>query len=159
MSLAVVLASSLVAPVGALAAQTAVVTGSVLPSVHGTQIARTVWVGTTPAAVGTDGTFRVDGIPAGPAQLAIETSEGIYLAAAPINLAPGTTRSLHLALRGRQDTSPAPAPEKEKKKKPGGVWANPVTATLIVVGSAIVVGVAIDQLTKSNTTPASPSTP
>jgi hypothetical protein len=128
----------------------------VLPSADGLQVAKTVWVGAIPAAVAADGSFRATGIPGGPAELAIETSEGLYLVTTPVAVAPGTTRRVQLAFGGRQDTSAPPAPEKEKKKA-AGVWANPWTASLIIVGSAIVVGVAIDQLTQSDNEPVSPS--
>jgi hypothetical protein len=157
--LSLVLASLLVAPLGALAGETAVLTGRVLPSADGRLVAKTLWVGAVPTAVAADGSFRVEGIPGGPAELAIETSEGLYVVATPVAIAPGTTRSLHLAFGGRQDSNAPPPPEKEKKKKkPGGVWANPLSATLIIVGSAIVVGFGVEQLTKSDIAPVSPST-
>jgi hypothetical protein len=158
MTLALVLASLLAVPSGALAGETGVLTGHVLPSADGRLVAKTVWVGAVPAAVSRDGSFRVAGIPGGPTELAIETSEGLYVVATPVTIAPGTTRSLQLAFSGRQDSNPPPAPEKEKKKKRGGVWANPLSATLIIVGSAIVLGFAVDQLTKSDTVSVSPST-
>jgi len=111
------------------------------------------------APVAADGTFTVADLPAGTAELAIQTSEGLYVVHTPVAIAPGTTRTLQLALGGRQDTSQPPPPaDAKKKKKAGGVWANPLYATLIVVGSAIVVGVLISELTKPNNTPASPST-
>ncbi len=152
-----VLASSFAVHLGALAGGTGVLTGRVLPSPGGRPIAKTVWVGAMPGAVAADGSFRVDRIPGVPVELAIETSEGLYVVAAPVTIAPGTTRRVQLAFGGRQDTS-APAPsEKEKKKKPGGIWAKPVHATLIIVGSAIVVGVAVDHFTHTAGVPASPS--
>lgn len=156
MTLSIVLASVLALP-GVAAGATGVLSGRVLPSADRELIAKTVWVGDVPTAVAADGSFRAEGIPPGPAELAIETSEGLYLVATPVAIAPGTTRSLQLAFGGRQDTNAPPPPEKTKKKK-GGVWANPVTATLIVVGSAIVVGFAVDELTKSADAPVSPST-
>jgi hypothetical protein len=61
-------------------------------------------------------------------------------------------------MSGRQDSS-APAPAEKEKKKRVGVWANPATATLIIIGSAIVVGFAVDQLTKPNEEPVSQSAP
>ena len=152
-----VLASSFAVPLGALLGATGVLTGRVLPSAGGRLIAKNIWVGAKPGAVAADGSFRVDGIPGGPAELAIETSEGLYVVATPVTIAPGTTRSVQLAFGGRQDTSAPAPPEKEKKKKRGGIWANPATATLIIVGSAIVVGVAVDQLTHTAGAPASPS--
>lgn len=157
MTLSLVLASLLVVPSGVMAGETAILTGRVLPSADGRLVAKTVWVGAVPAAVAADGSFRADGIPGGPTELAIETSEGLYVVATPIAIAPGTTRSLQLAFGGRQDSNAPPPPEKEKKKKRGGIWANPLTASLIIVGSAIVLGFAVDQLVKPDS--ASPSSP
>ena len=152
-----VLASILAVPTWAVAGDTGVLTGRVLPPAEGQPAAKTVWVGSIPAPVAADGSFRAAGVPAGSSELAIETSKGVYVVATPVSIAPGVTRRIQLAYGGRQDTSPPPPPEKEKKKKSGGAWNNPLTATLIVIGSAIVVGVAIDQLTQSDNEPVSPS--
>jgi len=159
MTSALVLASVLAIPPGALAGPAGVLTGRVVPLTDSGPIAKTVWVGPVPAAVAADGSFRADGLPGGPAAIAIETSEGLYLVATPVTIAPGALRPVQLTFGGRQDSNAPPAPEPEKKKKRGGVWANPVYATLIVVGSAVVLGVAVDALTTSETTPASPSAP
>jgi hypothetical protein len=104
------------------------------------------------AEVAEDGSFTAEGLPAGAAELAIETAGGLYVVTTPVAIAPGTTRHLQLALGGRQDTSPAPPPE-QKSRRPGGVWANPLYATLIVVGSAIVLGVIISELTQPDDEP------
>lgn len=160
MILASVLVFSLAAPSWVRAGDSSILSGRVLPSSRG-EAPTKVWVGAIAAPVLADGTFRAEGVPAGPAELAIETSEGFYVVPTPVAIAPGTTRSVQLAFGGRQNSSAPASPEKPKKKKSGGVWSNPLYATLIVVGSAIVVGVAVDQLTKSNTTtvPVSPSAP
>lgn len=155
---AIALASLLAAPQRGAAAAMGSLSGRVISTPGAAHAAKTVWVGAVPAPVAADGSFRAERIPAGPAELAIETSEGVYVVAAPVTIAPGATRPVQLALSGRQDTSAATPPEKEKKKR-GGVWANPATATLIVIGSAIVVGFAVDQLTKPDEQPVSPSTP
>ena len=54
-------------------------------------------------------------------------------------------------------TAPAPEEEKEKNKGGTGVWNNPATAALIVVGAAIVLGLLIDAATDDDEGPASPS--
>jgi hypothetical protein len=139
-------------PAGALA-------GRVIPAA-GVPAARAVLVAPPGSArplrgaVGADGSFHVEGVPAGTVDLAVETADGLYVVATPVAIAPGATRNLQLAL-GRQDTSPPPG--EKKAKRAGGVWANPLYATLIVVGAAVVVGVAISALTESNSHPASPS--
>ena len=159
MSLSFALASLLAAHQGSPFRETGGLDGRVLPASAAGVVPTTVWVGAVPAAVSADGSFRADAIPAGPAELAIETSEGLYLVGAPVAIAPGTTRHVQLAFGGRQDSSAPPATEKEKKKKRGGIWAHPATATLIVIGSAIVVGFAVDELTNSDGHPVSPSSP
>jgi hypothetical protein len=161
-----ILASLLAAPPGSWAASTGSLSGRVITAAD-RPAATAVWVAPSNAAatpvqasVAADGSFTVNDIPAGTVELAVETSEGLYVVHTPVAIAPGTTRTLQLALGGRQDTSqPPPADDTKKKKKtPGGVWANPLYATLIVVGSAIVVGVLVNELTKPNDKPASPST-
>jgi len=146
-------------PAGAPSVPTGALSGRVISGIGDRPAALAIWAGAKSTPVAPDGSFLLDGIPAGRAELAVQTAGGLYLVSSPVLIAPGTTRNVQLALSGRQDTSPPPAAEKEKKKKPGGVWANPTYATLIVVGSAIVVGVAVDQLTNSSSNPVSPSTP
>lgn len=157
-SLSFALASLLAAQQGAAASETGGLDGRVLPAAGTGTVPKTVWVGAVPATVSGDGSFRVRAIPAGPADLAIETSEGLYVVGTPVVISPGTTRHVQLAFGGRQDTSPPPPTEKEKKKR-GGFWTHPATATLIVIGSAIVIGFAVDELTSSEGHPVSPSSP
>ena len=163
--LVLILASLLAYPAGATSATTGTVSGRVLPTSE-TPPLKAIWVapsnGSAPitAPIAANGSFAVEGIPAGTAELAVETTAGLYVVSTPVAIAPGATRQVQLALGGREDT-PVPAGEPPKKKKrAGGVWANPVYATLIVVGSAIVVGLLVNELTKSNgkNNNASPST-
>ena len=108
--------------------------------------------------VAADGTFRAETIAAGRVSLAVETGDGLYTVESPVTIAPGTTRSLSIALRGREDSN---KPKEPASKKKLGVWNNPLFASLIVIGGAIVVGLAVDQLTNSDNkkTPVSPSVP
>ncbi len=156
-AMTVLLAISLIVPTGALAGDTGGLAGHVVPADDHAAVAKTVWVGKIPAPVAADGSFEATGVPAGQSELAIETSEGLYVVATPVAIAPGATHRVQLAYGGRQDSSPTPQSENEKKKKRGGFWANPLSATLIIVGSAIVVGFAINQLTESDNEPVSPS--
>ena len=156
-TLPIVLATALALPLHAKAGETGILTGSVISATTNGDVARVIWVGDIPAAVASDGSFEATGIPAGQSEIAIETSGGLYVVATPVAIAPGATRRVQLAFGGRQDSSAQPPSENEKKKKGGGFWANPVTATLVIVGSAIVLGIAIDQLTQSDNEPVSPS--
>jgi hypothetical protein len=57
------------------------------------------------------------------------------------------------------ETNPPPTPAPYKKT--GTLWDNPLTATLIVVGGAVVTGLIIDAIDDddTNTPTASPSNP
>jgi hypothetical protein len=156
-TLPIVLATALALPPWARAGQTGALAGFVIPATGNGHVAKTVWVGDIPAAVAADGSFEATGIPVGQSEIAIETSGGLYVVATPVAIAPGATRRVQLAYGGRQDSSPQPPSENEKKKKGGGFWADPLSATLVIVGSAIVLGFAIDQLTQSDNEPVSPS--
>lgn len=156
----------LLAPAPILASPTSALAGRVVP-MGGAHPAKAVWLadpagGSAPTsvAVAADGSFRADGLRPGPIAIAIETDAGLYAVASPVTLAPGSTRSVRLALEEGKDTNPPPADEK-KSRKALSVWNNPLTASLIVLGAAVVVGVAVDQLTNNGKTnaPASPSTP
>lgn len=113
--------------------------------------------------VGPDGSFRLDSVPAGSVELAVETAKGLYVVDTPLTLAPGKTQNVKLALKGRDDTTPTGdkggTADKNKKKKGTSIWNNPLTATLIVVGGAIVVGLIVDQVSNNDENPASPSGP
>jgi len=155
----------LLAPAPAMASATGALAGRIL-AVDGAPQARTVWLAgadggspPSPVPVAADGSFLAEGIPAGPVSLAVETSAGLYTVETPVAIAPGATRTVSLALRGRQETPPAPPTEEQKKKKGAGFWSNPLYASLVVIGGAIVVGLIIDSATKSDSNPtASPST-
>jgi len=52
---------------------------------------------------------------------------------------------VHLAVR---PATTAPSPQEASEGKKGlSFWDNPLTATLIVLGAAVVVGVVVDELT------------
>lgn len=164
--LIVALATAVAVSPSAATATTGSLSGRVVPGTDALPAAKAVWVlpdgagAPIPAPVATDGTFLVSNLPSGPADIAVETSEGLYVVDTPVAIAPGTMSEVQLALGGRQDNSDLPPSEKEKKKRKGGVWSNPVSATAIVVGSAVVLGVIVDSLTKSESNPpASPSSP
>ena len=116
-TLPIVLSVFLASPHGALAGEKGVLAGQVLQSRDHRLVAKTVWIGAIPAAVASDGSFEASGIPTGPSELAIETSEGLYLVGTPVTIAPGTTRRVQLAFAGRQDISAPPPPENQKKKR------------------------------------------
>ena len=162
---AICLVSLLAVPTVSRAEGFGAISGRILVA-NGVHAAKAVWLadaggGSLPTSipVAPDGTFHAAPVGAGKVSLAVETDEGLYTVESPVTIAPGTTRSLSIALRGRQDTKPPK--EAAPKKSKAGVWNNPLFASLIVIGGAIVVGIAVDQLTNQNTktTPVSPSVP
>lgn len=96
---------------------------------------------------GTDGSFGVADVPPGTYQVAIESDGRLYLVDGPLALAPGETRNVQLALQSK--SAPAPA----------GVWQDPLYAGLIVAGSAIVLGILINEATTKRNDPATRSDP
>jgi hypothetical protein len=158
LALPLVLASQLTAPSAVPAAKTGTLIGRVLPPSDDRPIAKAIWIDGVATPVGPDGRFRT-AVPEGPAEIVVETAAGLYVVPSPVTVAPGAVSSVQLALRAGEDTSaPAPA-EKDKKKKPASVWTNPTYATLIIIGAAVVVGVAVDQLVKPDEVEASPFVP
>ncbi len=97
------------------------------------------------AATAADGSFSVAGLPAASYELAIQSGSGLYVVPAPVSLASGESRNVHLAVQS-QKMAPSPQ-EASGGKKDMGFWNNPLTATLIVLGAAIVVGVVVDEIT------------
>ncbi len=100
------------------------------------------------APVGEDGTFEIRNLPPSSYELAIEADGGLYVVATPVALEPGANRTVHLEVK----PSAAPAPSRANAAEAGkagrpSVWNNPLTATLIVIGLAVVVGLVVEELT------------
>ncbi len=111
---------------------------------------RIVVSGTT----GADGGFEIAGLPPAAYDLAVESNGGIYPVDSPLRLAAGERRAIQLAVSSVAAGDEAKAP---RKKSLASLWNNPLAATLIVVGAAVVVGLIIGSATDE--TPASPSAP
>lgn len=103
------------------------------------------------------GRFAVANLAPATYQVAVRQGERLWVVDAPVTLAPGQARDLTVGINPQQ----APAPEaaaKEADKDRMSFWNNPLTASLVVVGAAVVVGFAIDAATDDDDeTPASPS--
>lgn len=97
---------------------------------------------------GDRGRFVLADLPAGIYDLAIQTKEGIYTVDTLVSLAPGESKALNLSVN--------PAVERPRSKDgaaeepPQGVakhtsfWKNPLTITLLFLGTATVIGLALD---------------
>lgn len=105
------------------------------------------------------GRFQLQGIPAGSYLLVLFDAQGTPLAAAPI-VAEKAAMSITLALPkpdplapGQTDEAKKDPPAAEPATKSGfAAWvSSPVGATVVLLGSAIVVAVGADQLTNDDT--------
>jgi hypothetical protein len=109
------------------------------------------------AITSADGSFRIEGVSPGRRSVSIATGGVDYDVATPIVLAPGQTRSVHLALRRAGDD------DKKKKKEGGGYWTAGAKGAMIavLVGFAAAGAVGISQAGDDGTTQpaASPSNP
>ena len=111
-----------------------------------------------------EGTFTVSGLAAGTYEVAVETGGVMNVASNPILLGPDQNKAVQIAIdpkmahqTGNGDPMTSDPAVEEKKKKQSGTsfWNNPLTATAIVVVSAVVVGLAIDGLSDDDEQPAS----
>lgn len=112
------------------------------------------------APVGPDGSFEIRNLPPSSYELAVEADGGLYVVAAPVALEPGANRTVHLEVKpsAASALSGAKAEEAKKVGRPS-VWNNPLTATLIVIGLAVTVGLVVEELTDEEEQPrVSPST-
>lgn len=114
---------------------------------------------------GADGAFDAVSVPASSYRVAIEADGALYVVDAPVTVPAGSSRHLRVAIReagrgrgGRAD-SEMPDSDKKKEEKDTSFWSNPLTATLIVVGGAILVGVIVDQATNDDDQAASAFAP
>ena len=105
-----------------------------------------------------NGVFVVPAVAPGRAELALTTDQGSFAVATPVTLAPGETRGVHLALKGRGKADDG---EKKKKKGGGAGWtAGEITSmTVVLVGFAAAGWLAYDRANEDETQPASPYTP
>src|SRR5262245_29077615 len=98
---------------------------------------------------GSDGGFELGGLPAGACELAVEFDGGLYVVEAPVVLVPGIKRAVQVAVgraaQGR--VSPAAEPTPDAGGARSNIWNNPLSAGLIVLGAAIVVGAVVKNVT------------
>ena len=90
-----------------------------------------------------DGSYSIAGLPAATYELAVEADGGLYLAGPPLQLMPGQTRDLNVAVNANATPATTTAGA-------AGAWDSPLVAALIVVGSAVVIGLIIDDATKED---------
>lgn len=103
------------------------------------------------------GRFMVSGAPAGTYALLVETSEGAFLASSALSLQPGDNPPASLTLTKNAGAPKAPKKKATKTAGPrGGRKGLPLWSKIVIVGGiAIIGGVAINEVTKTEE-PASP---
>ncbi len=85
-----------------------------------------------------DGSYSLENLPASTYSLAVEAGGGLFIVESPVRLDVGESRTLHLAVR--RGDSPAAATALAAKKHKMSLLDNPLTAALLVVGVAVIVG-------------------
>jgi hypothetical protein len=88
-------------------------------------------------ATGEDGSFQVIGLPASAYDLGLEQDGNLFLVHTAVQIAPGQHKNIQVAIGTPGNIAPAQGTS---------VWSNPLTAALIVAGSAIVVGLVVEEL-------------
>lgn len=101
----------------------------------------------TSSPTASDGSFMVAGLLPSSYEIAVQSTKGVYLAEGAVRLDPGQTRHVQVAVS--QQVAPSPT-EQHNGRRGGGWWNNPLAATLIVLGSAVLIGVAVDQLSNDS---------
>lgn len=112
----------------------------------------------TSGVTGDDGAFEIADLPASTYELAVEADGGLYVVTTPVRLAPGQSETLQVAVNPQMAPDPEEAAAVEARHTRASLWNNPLTAALIVLGAALVLGVVIDSATDDDDDlPASPS--
>jgi hypothetical protein len=97
------------------------------------------------------GDFILEDLPPGSYEIAVESAGVLYLVGSAVKLEAGQSRALHLKLDASEGAGrTVPASEIQ------GVWNNPLTATLIVVGAVIAIGLIADSTSDDDEPPSSP---
>jgi hypothetical protein len=97
---------------------------------------------------GDSGSFTVTDLSPGRYEIAVETGEGLYIVSTPVQLAPGAVQDVQIKVdpdaKADDDDDPAGG-----GVPPSGtsVWNNPLTASLIVLGGAVVLGFLVENAT------------
>ncbi len=173
-------AGRFVAVLTAIALQLALVAGAAVSpgSIRGTVVSGDSWTphaGVVMHAVDTasgasfrsepaadDGSFLLAGLPAAQYQLAAEADGGLYPVEQPVEVTGASPRVLNVVLNKNAASDPSkvkPSQGTLTGKKKMSLMSNPATATLIVVGSAVALGLLWEAVDNPSGGTGSPSMP
>jgi len=145
----------------------ATLTGSIVRSADGSPLAgarlhvsdpKTGKIFSSPPATD-DGAFTLAELPPSTYALAVESEGGLYLVGTPLQLAPAATRTVNLAVNPQSVLRDGEAESDDDDDEKWGFFENPLTATLIILGVATVLGIAVDNLSDDDKKKKSPSAP
>jgi hypothetical protein len=91
------------------------------------------------------GAFSIGDLPAGKFELGVAIDQGLYLIETPVSLAPAQSQHVNIAVNEKK--SQASGSEVVPASAKPSVWSNPLTAALIVVGGAIIIGLLVNAAT------------
>ena len=94
---------------------------------------------------GADGSFQVEGLPASAYDLGLEKDGNLFLVHTAVQVAPGQSKTIQVAIGAPGNIAPAQS---------SSVWSNPLTSALIITGSAIVVGLIVEESVSDDAPPA-----
>ena len=109
------------------------------------------------AQTAADGSFSFGDLPAAVYEIAVENDGGLYVAGAPVPLNGGEQRVVQVALNSNAlNPQAAPDPASSQTARKGGIWDNPLTAALLIIGGAVVVGALVSAADNDSEGVASP---
>lgn len=107
---------------------------------------------------GADGRFEITGLEPGSYEIGVESEGGLYLVPGEVRVEDGSARPVVLSIVPAQSEEEPDGEIVEEQRKAMGVWNNPLTATLVVLGIAVGAGLLVDQVFEDDDeSPSSPS--
>jgi len=97
----------------------------------------------TSAPTDDKGAFEIDSLPAATYALSVQQEQGVYVAGSHVVLAPGEHRSVQVAVYAKKDETGPASPQDPQYKT--SALENPLVATLVALGIAVVVGYGIQE--------------
>lgn len=94
-----------------------------------------------------EGTFSVPALPAAAYEVAVQAAGTVHVLEGSLRMAAGQARTLELVVAQTDDpTDDGVEDPVPPQRRLATIWSKPGAATAIVLGAAVVVGIAVDQL-------------